>query len=281
MIPEDFKGAAVRFHSDEPVIAAANRLGVPADFMLAVAEVESRGMPFTPEGRPVILYERHIAWRESGRQHGASHPAVFNQTPGGYGAPGDRQYDRLRVAMGIDRRAALRACSWGKFQIMGFHAEKLGWPSVDHFVADMCESEEKHLDAFVAYNREFGLLPAMRRRDAKAYAIAYNGPNYKINRYDEKIAAAAARFRSEMDGADDGAFGVMDPVDTVRELQGALWNMGFDPGPHDGIDGPMTRAALGDFYVRVGIRQPHVVNAAAFAAAQVAAATGITFDRTA
>jgi hypothetical protein len=62
------------------------------------------------------------------------------------------------------------------------------------------------------------------------------------------------------DGADGGHYtwrlrlGDLDPLDEVSGVQARLANLGFDPGPIDGIAGPRTRGALMDFQVKQGIR---------------------------
>ena len=49
--------------------------------------------------------------------------------------------------------------------------------------------------------RANGLLDAIRDHDWAAFARAYNGPRYKVHRYDSRIAAAHARYRR---GTGDG-----------------------------------------------------------------------------
>ena len=41
--------------------------------------------------------------------------------------------------------------------------------------------------------------------------------------------------------------GQLDPLDEVSGMQGRLANLGFDPGPIDGIHGPLTKRALERF----------------------------------
>lgn len=185
---------------------AAKDLGVPVAAIRAVTDVESRGSGFMPDGRPVILYERHIMRRQlvkNGREDQARHYAmtaadIVNATPGGYQG-GAGEWDRLARAIEIHRQSALESCSWGLFQIMGFHWKLLGYPSVQAFVNAMYRSEGDQLDAFVRFVKANpNLLSALKARDWARFAAGYNGPGYAANKYDTKLAAAFARHAKEL-----------------------------------------------------------------------------------
>ncbi|CAH0532154.1 hypothetical protein UAM5_00037 [Ralstonia phage UAM5] len=180
---------------------AAAALGVPVAAVKAVTDVESNGHGFLSDGRPLILYERHIMRRQliaAGRaadadSHEASEPNIVNRAPGGYKG-GAAEWDRLDAAVHIDRACALESASWGLFQIMGFHWKSLGYESVQAFVNAMYASEGAQLDAFVAFVKANpNLLRALRAKDWPGFARGYNGPGYAANKYDTKLAAAYAR----------------------------------------------------------------------------------------
>src|SRR5580698_2642849 len=109
----------------------ANALLVHAPEIWSVLHVETSGCGFLVDRRPQILFERHIFSRETGGKFGVTDPDISNPIPGGYGASGDHQYDRLAKAIKLDREAALRSASWGIGQIMGFHADDLGYAHVE------------------------------------------------------------------------------------------------------------------------------------------------------
>jgi hypothetical protein len=78
-LPADFFAAHTGAPLTEAVfLEAAQALGCEPAAVKAVAEVESRGAPFDREGRPTILYERHVfarCTRPVGRFNG-SHPDI-------------------------------------------------------------------------------------------------------------------------------------------------------------------------------------------------------------
>jgi hypothetical protein len=186
--------------SDSDLAQAADKLGVPLAAVRAVNEVESRGSGFLPDGRPAILFERHVFWRQLAARKidpvplAGRAPNVLAQTPGGYQG-GAAEYTRLASAELIDRQAAHEAASWGAFQIMGYHWKRLGYASINDFVARMRQSEAEHLDAFVRFiAADTGLLAALKAQKWAAFAKGYNGPNYARNLYDAKLAQAYAKY---------------------------------------------------------------------------------------
>ena len=172
---------------------AAKALGVEAKAIKAIASVETKGDAFISPGVPRILYERHIMARLL-KQKGintAGLPAdLVNTTPGGYGKYSE-QHAKLERAVEIDRDCALQSCSWGAFQIMGFNYKACGYATLQEFINAMYSSESAQLDAFVGFIKSNPALnTALRNKDWPTVAKLYNGPDYKINKYDSKLAEA-------------------------------------------------------------------------------------------
>jgi hypothetical protein len=173
---------------------AADILGCDVPAIKAVAEVESKGDGFYDDGFPTILFERHVFAKKTGGRFNRSHPEISSWTPGGYGPAGGNQRRKFNIAFRLDPIAAMLACSWGKFQVMGFNYRVCGFDDVGSFVDAMKESEGRHLDAFVAYIIKNNLAGPLRRHDWKRVAAGYNGAGYRKNRYDEKMAAAFDKY---------------------------------------------------------------------------------------
>src|SRR5487761_1895609 len=93
--------------------AATGFLEIDAPTLWTVLSVETSGVGFLADRRPVILFERHIFSRETSGQYDQAHPDISNPLPGGYGPSGAHQYDRLASALALDPHAALMSASWG------------------------------------------------------------------------------------------------------------------------------------------------------------------------
>ena len=183
---------------EQDYIDAAERLGVDVASVKAVAEVESRNGGFLSTGEPVILYERHWMYRlmrRKGLSVPTDNPLVMTKSGGYLG--GVAEHVRLREAVKLDRECALMSCSWGLFQIMGFHWEFLGYPTLQSFINAMYRDEASQLDAFIRFIEKYTsgkLHAALKNKDWAEFARIYNGPAYKKYDYDTKMARAYQKF---------------------------------------------------------------------------------------
>ena len=169
---------------------AAESLGVPVAAIKAVAEIEAPGPGFLDTGEPRILFERHKFSRHTGGRYDASHPNISNPKWGGYGRE-SAQHGRLAQAVALDRDAALKSASWGKFQILGENYQQAGFRSLQGFINAMYAGEADQLEAFVNFIRaDRRLHEALKSLDWRTFARIYNGPAYAANKYDIKLAAA-------------------------------------------------------------------------------------------
>ena len=179
--------------TDEDFTRAAIALGVLVAEIKTVSEVEAPRGGFLPSGLPTILFERHQFSKRTNGRFDAIHPDVSSPKPGGYKG-GQSEHLRLDEAAQLDRTAALESTSWGKFQIMGFNHAAAGHPTLQSFINAMFSSEGEQLDAFVNIIKSWGLADEMREHRWADFARRYNGANYQINKYDEKLAAAYRKW---------------------------------------------------------------------------------------
>ena len=188
--------------TDEQIRNKAKQINVPYAALKAVIEVECKGSGFFEDGQPTILFERHIFRRRliENKQEGIvskvekERPDLCNKTAGGYGKLSE-QHKKLQDAVKYHRQSALESASWGIGQVMGFHWEYLGYPSLQSFINLMYRNEEQQLDAMCRYIVKTKLDETMRKLDWAAFAKGYNGIAYKKNKYDEKLAEAYKKYK--------------------------------------------------------------------------------------
>jgi N-acetylmuramidase-like protein len=191
-------------------IAHANKIEPAA--LLAVAEIESAGKPFEPaDGKtPCLLFERHIFYRELKQRQPEKLQAAI---AAGLAIPKwDKatQYQdegtsagRLRLvakAKKVDEECAVRACSWGVGQTMGFLAEELGFGSAIDMLGQMTDGGiPAQVDCMVREIIRKKLDKKLAAHDWAGFALGYNGQGYRANRYDTKLAAAYDKWVLALD----------------------------------------------------------------------------------
>ena len=200
MFPDHFQKMVDKFLSQQDINDVATDLGVEPAAVKAVREVEAGGAGFRGQ-RPKILFEGHIFWKRlkaqgiDPQQHRVGNENIVypKWTKAIRKYYKEDQYKRLEKAKAINENAALESASWGLFQIMGYHWESLGYASVQEFVALMEKNEGEHLKAFARFLKANNLVRFLKTLDWAKFARGYNGPGYKANKYDEKLAAAYER----------------------------------------------------------------------------------------
>lgn len=179
--------------------AAAKAVGVPEPALVAVLAVEARGSGFDGQGRPIILFEPHVMFRQTrafrpadlarAEKAGVAY-ARWRTRPYPKGQQG--QYDRLAIACAIDPECAFRSISIGIAQILGENYAQAGYSSAVQMFEAFKISEQDQLAAMLRLIRKWGLIPAMQRGDWAAFARKYNGPG-AVARYSGLLSAAHKR----------------------------------------------------------------------------------------
>lgn len=189
-----FRGAAVRLDNlDLPRIGS--RIGVGEDEIHAFIDVEAAGAGFDANGRPKMLFEPHVFYRNlrgAKRDLAVSRGLAYAKWKAG-GYPLD-SYPRLELAMAIEETAALRAASWGLGQVLGENHVAAGFGTPQAMVRAMMEDEAAHLEASISFIEANGLDDELRRHDWSAFARGYNGAGYATHGYHTKLAAAYAKW---------------------------------------------------------------------------------------
>ena len=187
--------------TEAQIVAQAKTLGIEANALRAVIEVECKGSGFNADNTPVILFERHVMRQRliaNGQSKTAEtmqikRPDLCSKTSGGYGLY-SAQHGRLNVATQYHRTSALESASWGIGQVMGYHWKTLGYISLQAFINAMYKDEASQLEAMCRYIKVNGLVNALKNKDWKSFARGYNGSAYAQNSYDVKLANAYKKW---------------------------------------------------------------------------------------
>lgn len=183
--------------TDDQIQVLADRLGCSPKQLRAVGQVESAGGGFDRDGHPKILFERHLFHRFT---NGAYDGTIYSDpVGGGYNLA---SWPKLMQAACKDVQAAFAATSWGKFQVLGAHADgsyhgflNLGYPSPLEMAYTAVTSEGAHYEMLARYIEKAGLQHALAKistnpEDNRALAKGYNGPGYERFDYHQKLATA-------------------------------------------------------------------------------------------
>lgn len=172
---------------------AGKRYGIEAAALHAFADVESATGGFAQDGRLMVLFEPHIFSRETGKkfdgcQIGGCAVSYPKWIPAGKGKPLPPacefhpysldqigRWGLIAFAAEMDFDAALRAVSWGAFQIMGFNHKVLGYPTPWHMACALYDGEHAHLDAAIRFLVSRDVLADMRAGRWRPVIRAWNG----------------------------------------------------------------------------------------------------------
>ncbi|MCD7969068.1 MAG: N-acetylmuramidase family protein [Alistipes sp.] len=190
----DFAGTAKLLEVDEAAVRA-------------VCEVESGGRTgFQKDGRPMILFEGHIFWKELSKRgidpqkyQGEYADVLFRKWDRSKYLGGEKEHDRLNRAMLINEDAALCSASWGMFQIMGFNHKLCGYETVKDYVEAIKAGPNNHLVSFARFLKSTGLDKPLRELNWRAFASGYNGPGYEQNNYHTKLQQAYEKYKLKND----------------------------------------------------------------------------------
>jgi hypothetical protein len=266
---------------DFPRIGA--QIGVGEDIIHAFIDTETNGKSTDSKGRIKMLYEPHVAFRNSsgGVRATLVRGGLAYKSWGEAKYPRD-SYPRLHKAIAIDETVGLIASSWGFPQILGENFALAGYDSIQDMVQDMLTNEDRQLQAMVNFLKnahlddELRVLEAKLQRgqritpdDCRPVVRGYNGSQYAKHNYHGRFAANLNKWAGIPDTEWEPGMGEDDwnsptpirvplPKPTVVEniydgkyspvvenVQRLLDKLGYpEVGGFDGKWGSKTRAAV-------------------------------------
>lgn len=177
---------------------AGKLLDCEPEVIKAVVKVETAGDGgFFEEGKPSILFEGHIFWKELKKvgidpeKYSKAYPdIIYPKWDRSKYKGGIKEYDRLEEAIKINREAALKSISMGMFQIMGFNYASCGCKNVEEMWSRSCKSEVEQFALGLKFIDLLGYDKYLQTKDWTEFAKRYNGPEYYKNQYDKKLEIA-------------------------------------------------------------------------------------------
>ena len=180
----------------------AAEIGCEVEALKAVVMVESGGRKsFIAPGKPPILFEGHVFWRNLSNPKSVSNDSnkdiLYEKWTKKFYEGGLKEYDRLERAKKIDETAALKAASWGALQILGENYKACGCSSVQEFVEKMCSSADEQMILGTKFiNSDSRRKNALIKKDWATFALYYNGKGYAENQYDKKLQNAYNKIKN-------------------------------------------------------------------------------------
>lgn len=189
-------------------VGVARDHGIEPEALLAVVQVESAGKSLEVDNKtPCLLFERHIFYRELSKKslaglNEAVRLGLANKTWQPKTQYKDQRTSQLRLdlfaqARKINEICAIRSCSWGVGQTMGFLAEELKFRDAlmmfNYMVAGGVPAQ---VECMVREIENKKLTKKLNDHQWAAFAKVYNGPGYATNHYDTKMASAWATWKA-------------------------------------------------------------------------------------
>jgi len=242
----------------------AARLGLDPVALKAVLHVESSNTGFE-DGLVSIRWEGHYFWRmlptelrDTARSKGLADPRA--QKIRNPSLMRDR-HALLDRAAKIHAEAAYKSISMGAGQVMGAHAERLGYRDVFEMWGS-AHTMEGQIDHVVLYIERFGLVEELKCLDWAGFARGYNGPNYQKFSYDTKLQDTYRQLGGTGLPSEGPSIRMGDRrVERVKALQERLSNLGHHLQV-DGDFGPLTKRGVQAFQLEYGLPPSGVVDTA-------------------
>lgn len=190
--------------TEEDFAEVAKMLNVDVPALKAIKEVESGKLgAFYNSGRPVILFEGHIFWKQlQARKIDPTQYVKGNEdvlykswTKEFYKKSEEGEYERLKKAWKIHPTAAVESASVGMFQIMGSNYKLCGEEGAKKMWAHAWLSEKEQLKQLCNFIKNSGILVYLKNHDWANVALRYNGKSYAANEYDKKLEKAYNKYK--------------------------------------------------------------------------------------
>lgn len=195
-----------RFVRRAEIAQMARDVAIMPSMLLAIVDKESTGAGFLPDGRAVILFERHKFYQFTKAKYNEKQAEAWRAENSNVCFPvwthdayfgGAGEWDRFEAARSMEAEIAMLSTSWGLMQVMGFNYHVCGYDNVQDMVQDMTLNETLQMRAAINFIcKQPNLYTAAKNRNFEGVARVYNGAGFKKNNYDVILAQLEAKNRN-------------------------------------------------------------------------------------
>jgi len=201
MTLQEQKQLALKKITDSQIVDLAVKNYIDPNYLKGFDEVEGSGIGFSDyTGRMLIQFEpswmKRFLLQDKEPVTGTwLNNGIGNQTV---------EYKAFEAACQSDKEAAMKSCSIGMMQVMGFHFKDLGFSSVQNMWSYADQSEINQLNLGVEFIKSNPVLyKAVKEKNSSVVAYYYNGAGYlalakKLHElpYDKRLDNAYNKFSS-------------------------------------------------------------------------------------
>ncbi len=175
-----------KYLSNSDIAQVAKDSFIEFALLKAVILIETSGTGFDRKTGLILLqFEPHVFQKATGKR-------IINGVESQ-----SKEWAAFKEAAAINKVEALEATSWGLGQIMGFNHELAGYKTVTDMVNAFELSEYWQLQGMVSFiKKQPKMINALKTKDWATFARLYNGPGYKKNDYDTKLALAYEKAKA-------------------------------------------------------------------------------------
>lgn len=249
----------VRYYGPD-IEALASKLDIEPATLHAVAAVEVGEIAYPAPGLPVIRFEVHCYLDRVGSSELVQlrdAPSRWHNDAHWYRESVSEPWQRVHTGSqasewgalcqaGSENIVALSCASYGVGQLMGWHHATIGIKSAERMlgraIGGGIGAQLDQWGAYLANDHDGAMVDALQVHDWEAFVRLYNGPG----QVDYYTSALVARYEEAVEVLANGVPPDHD-LDTWSGRQQALTDLGYDPGPVDGVNGAMTTAAIKAF----------------------------------
>lgn len=169
----------------------------------AFAEAESNGGGYNNDNSLKMLFEGQWFYylaNKAGvnvRHFAARYPSiVYPRWVKTHYLGGIREYERLSVAIQIQRESAIMASSWGMFQLLGVNYKEGGHASPQAMLNAYQTGERAQLESIANFMKVRGIADALIRGDWTRAVTLYNGPG-QVAYYSQRLRSLFQKWYRE------------------------------------------------------------------------------------